>query len=60
MAEAEAQAFTPVTVTALVYHTVNHEAEHAAGETYAVDTPDLLETLVALGFAGVNPPPPPE
>jgi len=40
----------PVNVTAVVYHTVNHEATHQAGEAYDVSDPALLETLIAIGF----------
>jgi len=42
---------TPVTVTALVYHTIDHADAHEPGAAYDVSDPALLETLIAIGFA---------
>jgi len=54
------KAFTPVNVTAVTYHTVDHATTHDAGEAYDVADPALLETLIAIGFAvpTVSLPPP--
>ena len=41
----------PVDMTALVYHTIDHDAGHHPGDVYPVSDPALAETLYAIGFA---------
>lgn len=49
---------TPINVTTVAYHTIDHSVAHNEGDAYDVSSYGLLQTLVGCGFADITQPQP--
>jgi hypothetical protein len=48
----------PYNLVARTYHTIDHQLAFAEGDQYGTNSQNVAETVIACGFADVDPNPP--